>query len=84
MAELEPAEVHDRSEFVVYVHRLAEAVSHSPGDYENIRSGDFLEAAAAWVNDADDFIHSAESEERSERINWPFIATLLTAALVYE
>jgi hypothetical protein len=59
-------------------------VNKNPDDYENLDSARLLEAAAAWVDDADGFIPSAENGKISSSESWAFIATLLTAALAYE
>ncbi|WP_216897615.1 DUF7660 family protein [Nocardia alni] len=82
MAERDPASLRTRSEFVEYVRALAEAVGDNPGQYENISSAELLEAAAAWVDDAD--ACAAEADGQSRSVDWSFIAKLLTAALIYE
>ncbi|WP_443093790.1 DUF7660 family protein [Nocardia uniformis] len=83
MAELGSDGVYDRTSFVRFLNELSSSVDQNPNAYENLNSGRFIEAAAAWIDDMDGY-YEKNSEPVPHDINWRFIAQLFCAGLVYE
>ena len=75
--------VEDRATFLAFVHLLAQEApsdSRRPEEWQNWTIADFLEAAAAWTDDAD-FGHTSNQIGTSP---WRLLANFLWAGKVYE
>ncbi|MYT11919.1 hypothetical protein GTY76_05645 [Streptomyces sp. SID4951] len=66
--------------FVRFLHRDC---ADSAGSWDNADLGDFLEALAAWIDEAAGWYRNA-GEEVPVTANWAFFARALRAATVYE
>ncbi|QSE91637.1 hypothetical protein JWS13_24870 [Rhodococcus pseudokoreensis] len=78
-----PSEVHTREEFIEFIRNTAAEVADKPENFENLRTHDYLFAAAAWTVDMDGYFGNLGLPMPTNQ-NWNFIATILAAALHYE
>ncbi|MFE3446546.1 hypothetical protein ACFXNW_26245 [Nocardia sp. NPDC059180] len=79
MAILDPNEVENLGSFIRFAREVSRELEMHPDAYMNVSSSDFLEGAAAWLEDAqsiDPYISSFEE--------WKFVARLIAAGLIYE
>lgn len=75
--------VDSREALASFVRGLRQGYEGSGGSWENVVLGDFLEALAAWIDDADGWYRNA-GRELPPHGDWAFFARALSAATVYE
>jgi len=75
--------VQTREDLVRYLAELSERVRAGSVRVDNVDTADLLEAASAWVDDMDGyFINRGERVPQSP--DWSLVASIFTAALIYE
>jgi hypothetical protein len=75
MNPMELTEVRSRSEFGRFMTKFRQDLAARPDDWENAELSRFLEAMAAWIDDA---------EVDSPPEGWSLLAAALGAAKSYE
>lgn len=79
MAVLDPDSACDVASFIQFLRDVSHTMERNLEDYENTKSSNLLEGAAAWLEDAQTADTSIMGED-----GWRFIARLIAAGLVYE
>jgi hypothetical protein len=69
--------VNTRADFVAFVYALVQDLCEHPEQWENTTLEMYLEALAAWVEDAK---HNLESRQ----LSWRRVGEMLLAARIYE
>ncbi|MCF3145005.1 DUF7660 family protein [Streptomyces platensis] len=72
-----------REALASFVRSLRRDYAESAAAWDNADLGDFLEALAAWVDDAAGWYRSAR-HDLPDGGDWAFFARALSAATVYE
>lgn len=75
--------VQTRGDLIRYLADLSESVRVGERRVENERATDLLSAASAWVADMDGYFLNL-NEPIPDSPDWGLIASIFTAALVYE
>ncbi|MGA5563049.1 DUF7660 family protein [Streptomyces platensis] len=78
-----PDRLDSREGLASFVRDLSHGYRESEGSWENADLGDFLEALAAWIDDADGWYRNAGCDLPPHG-DWAFFARALSAATVYE
>jgi hypothetical protein len=78
-----PDHVDSREALASFVHSLQRSYVDDGNSWENGDLGDFLEALAAWIDDADGWYRNAGRELPADG-DWSFFARALRAATIYE
>jgi len=78
-----PDRVDSREALASFVRSLHRDYADNAASWDNADLGDFLEALAAWVDDAAGWYRSA-GHDLPDRGDWAFFARALSAATVYE
>lgn len=76
-------EVHSRDELIAVVRELRQDYLRRGHEWENPDLDRFLEALAAWMEDAPGLYRNFGKELPSDG-DWTFLASALRAAVVYE
>lgn len=76
-------EVRSRDELVAFVRGLHQGCLRRGHEWENQSLDHFLEALAAWMDDAPGWYRNA-GERLPEEADWTFLARALRAATGYE
>lgn len=76
-------EVHSRAELVAIVRELREDYLRRGHEWENANLDRFLQALAAWMDDAPRWYGNLGKELPPDG-DWTFLARALRAAVVYE
>ncbi|MBL1175491.1 MAG: hypothetical protein FWK01_10245 [Pantanalinema sp. GBBB05] len=71
-----------RQELIALISRLLE--ENDAAEWENETAHRFLEALAAWLNDADGFYRNIKEARDPNEASWQLFADALQAATVYE
>ncbi len=77
-----PNHVHSRNDFIAFVHQLRQELLQSPEQWENVSLERYLEAIAAWVEDAEGY--AGDQEEQIPGSSWRWFSLILLAASTYE
>ncbi|MGW8972685.1 DUF7660 family protein [Streptomyces platensis] len=75
--------VDSREALASFVRSLRRSYGESDGSWDNADLGDFLEALAAWIDDAAGWYRNT-GRELPDNGDWAFFARALSAATVYE
>ncbi|WP_306320547.1 MULTISPECIES: hypothetical protein [unclassified Streptomyces] len=78
-----PESVDSREELAAFVRFLRRSQAEEGSAWENADLPSFLEALAAWIDDADGWYRNTGRELPAEG-DWRFFARALQAATVYE
>ncbi|MDQ0990981.1 hypothetical protein [Streptomyces sp. V3I7] len=78
-----PDDVTDREGLAAFVRALQRSHAEHGSSWENADLSSFLEALAAWIDDADGW-YSNTDRELPPGGDWTFFARALQAATVYE
>ncbi|MEU9864189.1 hypothetical protein AB0D99_25270 [Streptomyces sp. NPDC047971] len=78
-----PDDVDSREGLASYVRSLHQSCVEGGDSWENADLAGFLEALAAWVEDADGW-HRITGRELPTNGDWRFFAQALQAATMYE
>ncbi|MFD8805255.1 hypothetical protein [Streptomyces sp. NPDC059597] len=78
-----PDRVTSREDLVAFVHALHRSYADEGASWSNADLSAFLEALAAWINDADGWYSNAGRQMPSNG-DWSFFARALRAASIYE
>ncbi|MGW3011439.1 DUF7660 family protein [Streptomyces sp. NPDC001219] len=78
-----PDRVDSREALASFVRSLHRDYADSAVSWGNTDLGDFLEALAAWVDDAPGWYRNA-GHDLPDNGDWAFFARALSAATVYE
>jgi hypothetical protein len=78
-----PDHVSSREDLASFVRALHRSQVEECGSWENQDLAAFLEALAAWIDDADGWYSNA-GQELPANGDWRFFARALRAATVYE
>jgi len=78
-----PEHVNSREDLAAFVRSLHRSHGEDGTSWENPDLPSFLEALAAWIDDADGW-YSNTGRELPARGDWRFFARALRAATVYE
>ncbi|MFG2864592.1 hypothetical protein [Streptomyces sioyaensis] len=78
-----PDHVDSREALASFVRDLGRDCVENDGSWKNADLGDFLEALAAWIDDADGWYRNTGGD-LPPRGDWAFFARALSAAAVYE
>ncbi|MEW2245918.1 hypothetical protein AB0907_01050 [Streptomyces sp. NPDC006975] len=78
-----PDRVASREDLAAFVRSLRRSHAEDGGSWENADLPSFLEALAAWVDDADGWYRNT-GRELPPDVDWTFFARALQAATVYE
>ncbi|MGV9629784.1 DUF7660 family protein [Streptomyces sp. NPDC003487] len=78
-----PDRVASREDLAAFVRSLRRSHAEDGGSWENADLPSFLEALAAWIDDADGW-YSNTGQELPTAGDWAFFARALQAATVYE
>ncbi|MFF9166474.1 MULTISPECIES: hypothetical protein [unclassified Streptomyces] len=78
-----PDRVASREDLAAFVRSLRRSHAEDGGSWENADLRSFLEALAAWVDDADGWYRNTGRELPSAG-DWTFFARALQAATMYE
>ncbi|MET8504138.1 hypothetical protein ABZV60_05745 [Streptomyces sp. NPDC004787] len=78
-----PDHVDSREDLVSFVSALHRSYVDRGESWDNTDLAGFLEALAAWIDDADGWYHNAGLELPADG-DWRFFARALRAATVYE
>jgi len=78
-----PEHVDSREALAAFVRSLQRSHAEDGSSWENADLPSFLEALAAWVDDADGWYGNA-SRELPVSGDWTFFARALQAATIYE
>ncbi|WP_435865916.1 DUF7660 family protein [Streptomyces wedmorensis] len=76
-------QIQSRDELVVFLREFHQQFQQRGHEWENHTLDRFLEALAAWVNDAPGAYRNA-NEELPTSGDWTFFARALHAATIYE
>ena len=74
--------MNSREEFLAHLHSLVEEIVARPP--ENSSTGSYIEAAEAWLGDADGFYKNIGESRDVDVPDWQLFADILSAALEYE
>jgi hypothetical protein len=77
-----PQDVRSREDLVVFIAQLRQEFE-SGAVWENDSLPTFLEALEAWVRDMDGWFQN-RNEVEPDRPSWMHVATMLSAATLYE
>jgi len=84
---VDPIEVIDqitsRNDLAHYLRTLAERARTEPNRFENQTLSAYLDAAGAWLEDAEGF-YLNRGEPVPETPTWSFLAAVFAAAAIYE
>jgi hypothetical protein len=80
---VEARSVQTRDDLVRYRAELADSVRGGKLRVENVSAADLLEAASAWV-DAMDGYFTNRNEPVPQSPDWSLVASIFSAALIYE
>lgn len=75
--------VQNRDDLVLFLDELSEGVRQGKLRVENADAADLLGAASAWV-DAMDGYFTNRNEPVPESPDWRLVASIFSAALIYE
>lgn len=75
--------VYTREDLAVFVHELAHDLRTKPQDWENATLPAYLEAMAAWIEDAEGYYVGA-GQPVPQQPSWQNLAEILLAAKHYE
>ncbi|MFF3417549.1 hypothetical protein ACFYW9_23025 [Streptomyces sp. NPDC002698] len=78
-----PEHVGSREDLAAFVRSLQRSHVEDGSSWENTDLPSFLEALAAWIDDADGWYSNA-SHELPASGDWTFFARALRAATIYE
>ncbi|MET7912716.1 DUF7660 family protein [Streptomyces avermitilis] len=78
-----PEYVDSREDLAAFVRSLQRGHAEGAGSWENADLPSFLEALAAWIDDADGWYSNA-GRELPVSGDWTFFARALRAAAIYE
>lgn len=78
-----PDRVDSREALASFVRSLHRDHAGNATSWDNADLGDFLEALAAWIDDAAGWYRSA-GHDLPDSVDWAFFARALSAAAVYE
>ncbi|WP_405828274.1 hypothetical protein [Streptomyces sp. NBC_01176] len=78
-----PEHVESREDLAAFVRSLRRSRDEDGGSWENPDLPGFLEALAAWIDDADGW-YSNTGRELPPSGDWRFFARALRAATIYE
>jgi hypothetical protein len=77
------AQIETREDFVAFLHELRGDLRAHPEAWENATLDAYLEAMAAWTEDADGY-YAREGSSMPRQPSWKLIAEILLAATCYE
>jgi len=75
--------VHTREDLALFVQELAHSLRTKPQEWENVSLPEYLEAMAAWIEDADGYYANA-GKPVPQQPSWQNLAEILLAAKHYE
>jgi hypothetical protein len=75
--------VSNKESFIEFLELLAKHCKINSNEISNINTIDFIEAAAAWLEDSDGFYQNT-GQKQPKIDDWKAIAHLFSAALIYE
>ncbi|MFD5521553.1 hypothetical protein [Streptomyces sp. NPDC127066] len=78
-----PEHVDSREDLAIFVRSLQRSHAEDGSSWENPDLPSFLEALAAWIDDADGW-YSNTGRELPASGDWTFFARALRAATIYE
>ncbi|MEU5581409.1 hypothetical protein ABZ791_13640 [Streptomyces huasconensis] len=78
-----PDHVNNREDLAAFVRSLRRSHAEDGRSWENVDLSSFLEALAAWVDDADGWYRDT-GRELPPGGDWTFFARALQAATAYE
>ncbi|MFE7708562.1 hypothetical protein ACFU6I_22825 [Streptomyces sp. NPDC057486] len=78
-----PEHVDSRADLAAFVRALHRSHAEEGSSWENEDLASFLEALAAWIEDADGWYRNAGRELPASG-DWSFFARALRAATIYE
>ncbi|WP_055690021.1 DUF7660 family protein [Streptomyces prasinus] len=78
-----PDHVDSREDLAAFVRALRRSHIEEDRSWENADLGSFLEALAAWIDDADGWYHNTGRDLPASG-DWSFFARSLRAAITYE
>ena len=78
-----PEDVDNRAALAASIRSLRRSHAANGSSWENADLPSFLEALAAWIDDADGWYSNAGRELPADG-NWTFFAQALRAATIYE
>lgn len=79
--DIEYKNVENREQLVKIIQSLSR---QDTAEWENSSISSFLEALAAWIDDAEGFYANSSFEVNSDNPSWQLFADALQAAAVYE
>lgn len=75
--------VYTREDLALFVQELAHNLRTQPQEWENVTLPEYLEAMAAWIEDADGYYSNA-GKSVPQQPSWQNLAEILLAAKHYE
>lgn len=78
----ERTRIKSRQELIALIFRLLDESDEI--EWENESAYSFLQALAAWLNDAHDFYRNIEEARDPNNASWQLFGDALQAAVVYE
>ncbi|CAL9448593.1 DUF7660 family protein [Streptomyces sp. enrichment culture] len=78
-----PEHVDSREDLAAFVRSLCRSHAENESSWENADLPGFMEALAAWIDDADGWYRNTARELPPDG-DWAFFARALQAATVYE
>jgi len=73
--------IESKKELIGLIQRLR---TEDSSKRENLSTPSFLEALAAWLENADGFYQNVKLETSAEKASWQLFADALQAATIYE
>lgn len=77
-------EIASRSDFVQFIHALLDNLEQHPEVWENRDLRSYMDALAAFLNDAEGYYRNAKLGVSADTPSWRLFADSLLAARVYE
>ena len=75
--------VYTREDLATFAHELAHNLRTQPQEWENVTLADYLEAMAAWIQDAEGYYINS-GQPVPQQPSWHNFAEILLAAKRYE
>ena len=79
--KLDFKKIESKAELINLIRKLCSKDNKS---WKNVTTSDFLEAFAAWLEDADGFYKNFQLETNSNLPSWQLFADAFQAATIYE
>ena len=77
------ARIQTRQDFVAFLRELLHDLHASPEVWENLTLEDYLEAMAAWTEDADGY-YANQGLSMPEQPSWKMLGEIILASKYYE